>query len=390
MHLNDRYAVPVLVLWLGVIGLLIRIWDLWNYAFSPDEAMLALVPVGDNLNQVWEAFKMQTNAPLMYGVIYCLMKISYSDLVIRCMSLIPGALLIIMFFLLGRTVSGTVSGIAMAYMAAFSSGAILMSEVVRPYSLLLFFLTGALWFFLSYFETREKKYLYGYSLFTVLSICSHYPALIYLAAIVIVWLAHSIIQKKPAKEFAHILIFNLPPFIILSVLYLCHISFHIGAEGFIQKIAINHPYYALLFPQTLSDFIRHTYGFFRYLFLPPYGTWLMVLAGAGVVSLWRSSRRSIVIIIFSTFMINFALAYLKKYPFGESRHSIYLFPMVAVLTGAAVQSGYNFLTNDIIPFLAKNISLRIEDLRIRLLYLGLIGILVSTLVISFNYRQSDF
>jgi hypothetical protein len=64
--------------------------------------------------------------------------------------------------------------------------------------------------------------------------------------------------------------------------------------------------------------------------------------------------------------------------------------MVAVLAGAAVQSGYNFLTNDIIPFLTKNISLRTEDLRIRLLYLGLIGILVSTLVISFNYRQSDF
>jgi len=389
MHLNDRYAVPALVLWLSVIGLLIRIWGLRNYSFSPDEVMLALVPMGVNLNQVWEAFKEQTNAPLMHGVIYFLMKISYSELVIRCMALIPGALLIIMFFLLGRTVSGTISGLAMAYMAVFSSGAILVSQLIRPYSLLLFSLTGALWFFLSYFGTREKKYLYGYSLFSVLSISAHYPAVIPLAAIVMVWLAHSIIQNKPVKEFVNIITFNLPPFIIFGVLYLYHISIWIGGESYFQTL-INQPYYAALFPQTLSGFLQNTYGLFRYLFLPPYGTWLMVLAGAGVVSLWRSSRRSLAVIIFSTFLINFALAYFKKYPFGESRHSIYLFPLVAVLTGAAVQSGYNFFMNDVIPFLAKKMSLRLERLRIQMLYLGMVGIFLSTLVITFSYRQSDF
>jgi hypothetical protein len=277
----------------------------------------------------------------------------------------------------------------MAYLAAFSSGAILISEVVRPYSLLLFFLTGALWFFLSYFGTREKKYLYGYSLFTVLSISAHYPAVIPLAAIVIVWLAHSIIQKRPAKEFANIIIFNLPPFIIFGVLYLYHISFHTGGEYGIYSL-IKQTYLAPLFPQTLSGFIRNTYDLFWYLFLPPYATWLMFLAGAGLVSLWRTFRRSLVVIIFSTFLINFALTYFKKYPFGGSRHSIYLFPLVAVLTGAVVQSGYNFLMNDVLPFLAKKFSLRIYSLRIQLLYLGIIGILISTLAITFSYKQSDF
>ena len=391
MHLNDRYAVPVLLLWLVVIGLFIRIWGLWNYGFSPDEVMLALVPVGDNLSQVWQSFKDQTNGPFMYGVIYCLMKISYSELVIRCMSLIPGALLIMMFFFLGRTVSGTISGLAMAYMAAFSSGEILVSQLIRPYSLLLFFLTGALWFFFSYFGTREKKYLYGYSLFAAFSLITHYPAVICLAAIVIVWLAHSIIQKKPPGEFANILIYNIPPFIIFGVLYLSQISDWIGGSKLDRfQSLINQTYYSVLFPQTLSGFIQNTYDLFQYLFLPPYGTWLMVLAGAGVVSLWRSSRRSLVVIIFSTFVINFALAFFKIYPFGESRHSIYLFPMVAVLAGAAVQSGYNCLMNNVIPFLSKTFSLKIESLRMQLLFLGITGILVSTFAIAFSYRQSDF
>jgi hypothetical protein len=389
MHLNDRYVVPALVLWLVVIGLFIRIWGLWNYAFSPDEVQVPLVSAAGSLHQILTAFKGETNAPLTYGIIYFLMKISYYELVLRCMSLIPGAGLIIMFFFLGRTVSGTVSGLAMAYMATFSSGAIVISQLIRQYSVHLFFLTVTLWFFILYFGKREKRYLYGYSLFMALSISTLYATVIPLSAIIIVWLGHSVIQKKPAREFANIIIFNLPPFIIFGIFYIYHISTWTGEERF--QSLISQKYYGVLFPQTLSGFIENTCGLFRYLFfLSPYSTLLMVLAGAGLVLLWRSFRRSLAVIIFITFLINCALAYFKKYPLGESRHSIYLFPMVAVLGGAAIQSGLNYFTKNVIPFLAKILSLRSEYLQIPLLYLGITGILVSTLVITFSYRQSDF
>jgi len=277
----------------------------------------------------------------------------------------------------------------MAYMATFSSGAIVISQLIRQYSVHLFFLTVTLWFFILYFGKREKRYLYGYSLFMALSISTLYATVIPLSAIIIVWLGHSVIQKKPAREFANIIIFNLPPFIIFGIFYIYHISTWTGEERF--QSLISQKYYGVLFPQTLSGFIENTCGLFRYLFfLSPYSTLLMVLAGAGLVLLWRSFRRSLAVIIFITFLINCALAYFKKYPLGESRHSIYLFPMVAVLGGAAIQSGLNYFTKNVIPFLAKILSLRSEYLQIPLLYLGITGILVSTLVITFSYRQSDF
>lgn len=388
MHVHEKYSVPLFVLWLAGIGLFIRIWGLWQYAFSPDELTVPLVPTAGSLHQVLTAFKGETNAPLTYVIIYFLLNFSNDELVLRCMSLIPGSALIIMFFFLGRKVSGPASGLAMAYLAAFSMPAILMSEVIRQYSVLLFFLTVALWFLISYFDTWQKKYLYGYSLFIALSISTLYASVIPLAAIVMVWLTHSIIQKKPAKEFANIIIFNLLPFIIFGALYFYHISFHTEGGGVYSTL--KQTYLATLFPNTLKDFFQHTYDLFWFLFLPPYAIWLMVLAGAGVISLWRSSHRSLLLIIVGTFTINYAFAYFKKYPFGGTRHSIYIFPLIAVLIGAAVQQAYNFFMNDVLLFIAKRTSRRVEYLQITLFYLGITCLFISTLVITFTYEQSDF
>jgi predicted membrane-bound mannosyltransferase len=132
----QKYVLLAVVVWILVIGMFIRIWGLWNYAFSPDEVMLASVAIGDSLHDVWSALRDQTNAPLMYGILYGLIKISPDELMLRCISLLPGAGLILVFFLLGRRISGMASGVTMAYLAAFSCGAIQISQVVRPYSLL--------------------------------------------------------------------------------------------------------------------------------------------------------------------------------------------------------------------------------------------------------------
>jgi hypothetical protein len=57
----------------------------------------------------------------------------------------------------------------------------------------------------------------------------------------------------------------------------------------------------------------------------------------GFIVLWKSSRRDVLTVIVLTFGINVILILLKKYPFGGSRHSIYLLPLAALLVGASVQ-----------------------------------------------------
>jgi 4-amino-4-deoxy-L-arabinose transferase-like glycosyltransferase len=383
----QNYVLLAVVVWLMVIGMFIRIWGLWNYAFSPDEVMLASVPIGDSLHEIWSALRGQTNPPLMYGILYGLIKISTYELVLRCMSLLSGTASILVFFLLGRRVSGTASGIAMAYLAAFSSAAIQMSQVVRPYSILLLFLSLALWCFISYAITCRQKYLYGYSLFMLLSTASHYSAVICFAAIGIVWFSRLIIQKESVNKFYKIAFAHVPSLVMLIMLYIYHVSFQAGGEGIYTQM--KQTYLAPLFPHTLSGLIQNTASLFRYLFFPVTAKWLMVIAGAGFLSLWKSQQRYLATTVLIAFLLTFVLTYLNVHPFGGSRQSIYLLPLIALLIGAAVQTGCDILYHRAIPFLNKRICFLGKNLQSQL-YVCIACLVASTLIITFYFKQHAF
>src|SRR5512137_1402725 len=88
---TDVFPVAVMVLWVGMAGIFIRIWGLWNYAFNPDEVMLCCVAAADSFSALWEGIKVQTNAPLMYVLLHLLIMLSKNEMLLRCISLIPGA-----------------------------------------------------------------------------------------------------------------------------------------------------------------------------------------------------------------------------------------------------------------------------------------------------------
>jgi hypothetical protein len=338
---TDTFLAAVMVLWVGIAGIFVRIWGLGNYAFNPDEVMLSCVAAADSFSALWEGIKIQTNAPLMYGILHLLIMFSKNELLLRCISLIPGAGLIFIFYLLGKKVSGTVSGITMAFLCAFGCGAVQISQVVRPYSMLLLFLSGALYFFAACLEKPAKKYLYGYSFCMLLAIATHYPAVMTCAAIGCVWMSGSVMQKKPAAEYRSIIMVHLPPLIMFCILYFYHISYHLGGGG--AYGAIKETYLAPLFPQTFSGFIKNTADLFGYLFLPPVATFFMVLSILGIMALWNTSRRQLAAAAVLTFVVTIVLTGFKLFPFGGSRHSIYLFPMVSLLVGASIQYGFDLV-----------------------------------------------
>jgi 4-amino-4-deoxy-L-arabinose transferase-like glycosyltransferase len=328
----EAFRVLIMVLWVGMAGIFIRIWGLWDYAFNPDEVMLSCVAAAENFSVAWEGIKTQTNGPLMYVILHLLIMFSKNELFLRCISLIPGAGLIFIFYFLGKRVSGTVSGITMAFLCAFGYGAVQISQVVRVYSLLLLFLSGSLYFFAACLEKPEKKYLLGYSLCMLLAIATHYPAVIPFTAIGSVWLLRLVMQKKPAAEYRGIIMVHLPPLMLFCILYFFLISYHLGGGGVYGTI--KETYLAPLFPQTFSGFMSNTRDFFGYLFLPPYATLSAVLTLLGVIALWNTARRALAAAIVLTFAITIIFTIFKLFPFGGSRHSIYLFPMVCLLVGA--------------------------------------------------------
>jgi len=381
----DAFRVLIMVLWVGMAGIFIRIWGLWNYAFNPDEVMLSFVADANSFSSLWEGIKGQTNAPLMYVVLHLLIMLSKNEMLLRCISLIPGAGLIFIFYLLGKKVTGTVSGITMAFLCAFGYGSVQLAQVVRPYSLLLFFQSGILYFFVSCLKKPENKYLYGYSLCMLLATATHYPAVMFIAAIGFVWLLRLIIEKKPSAEYRSVIMAHLPPLALFCILYFFHVSYHLGGGGVYG--AIKETYLAPLFPQNFSGFINNTRDFFGYLFLPPYATLSAVLSMLGAIALWQTSRRTIAAAVILSFAITIIFTILKLFPFGGSRHSVYLFPMVCLLVGASAQYGFDAVRQQAERFLPQLTS---ERTKTGIGWALVLIVMLSVGAVTFKMRQCDF
>lgn len=381
----DVYRLLIIVLWVGIAGIFIRIWGLWDYAFNPDEVMLSFVADATNFTDMWVGIKNQTNAPLIYVMLHLLIMFSKNELLLRCISLVPGAGLIIVFYFLGKKVSGAVSGITMAFLCAFGYGAVQLSQVVRPYSLLLLFLSGAVYFFAACLEKPGKKYLCGYSLCMLLSIATHYPAVMPCAAVGCAWLLRLIIEKKPFTAYRSVIMAHLPPLALFCILYVFHISYHLGGGGVYG--AIKETYLAPLFPQTFSGFMTNTRDFFGYLYLPPYATLFAVLSMLGVIALLNTARRLLAIAIVLTFAVTIVLTIFKLFPFGGSRHSIYLFPMVCLLVGASAQYGFDAMQQQAERFLPQ---LNSERARNGIVWVLMLVVMLSVGTVTLKLRRYDF
>ena len=219
----------------------------------------------------------------------------------------------------------------------------------------------------------------------LLAIATHYPAVIFFAAIGCVWLLRSIIEKKPPAEYRSLIMAHLPPLALFCILYFFHISYHLGGGGVYGTI--KETYLAPLFPQTFLGFMNNIRDFFGYLFLPPYATLSAVLSLLGIIALWNTSRRVLAATIVLTFAITIVFTIIKLFPFGGSRHSIYLFPMVCLLVGASAQYGFDAVQQQAERFLPQLTSGRA---RAGIGWALVLMVMLSVGAVTFKMRQCDF
>lgn len=381
---KNRILLIVAVGWLVMIGLFVRVWGLGEYYFSPDEMLILIISRGETLARVWQSSLPQLHPPFHFFFLHYMLEISKNVLFLRSTSLIPGLGLIIVFFFLGRKVSGTVSGLAMASMAAFSSAAIILSQVIRPYAMLVFFISVALWFFLSYLEAGKKKHLYGYLFFILLALSFHYSAVIPMTAVGLAWIARIVANRRPAREYGLIIVSHLPHLAMVGALYFYHLTTILGSKHYEE---LTESYLHVFFPSSLSGLTDNIYDFYAYLFFPPIAPLIVALATLGIVAIWKTSHRYIAVIIIATFTINYILTFLKLYPFGGVRHSFYLFPMAALLVGASLQYAFRFIVHFSVSL---NLRSWVESHRSIFIKTAFFFFITSTLTLTFYLVKIDY
>jgi len=372
---------------LVVFGFLVRVWGLWQFCLSPDEGLILLISSRPTISGVLDAATTEPHPPLGYLTLHFMLRISDNPMFLRSIAYLPGVGLIPMLYLLGRRVSGTAAGLAMATLVAFSHGAMMLSEVLRTYMLATFFVTVGLYAFFAYMQERRAKYLYLYSAAMTIGLLSHFFVIVPLASIGLVWLHRAALSERSRGETIRAGLANLPSVVVAAGLYVFHLSTRHGPHWWDH---LDTTWLASQFPDRLSELAVNTYKLFAYLFLRSNAGWLVLLTAGGIAALWVAKHRNAAAVIVLTFAVNIALAFAGKYPFGGVRQDIYLLPLVAMSVGAAVQFGWERLRSTISATTDSGLAWRVSAHRGAAAIVAMAAFIVLLGGISCAIAGSDF
>lgn len=334
---GDLIAVVIILL-----GLALRLREAWGTFLNPDEALHFFLANHASLAAAYKASLTQAHPPLLVFMLYGLRPFGSSEFILRLPSILTGTLFCWIFFqwlsrILGRTV-----GIVGLVFVALLSPMISVTAQVRQYGLLLVFAMSALWFLERALDENSSKLMIFSAISLWLAMLSHYSALLFVVVIGVyallrIWTGRVTIATRLAGLAGQAVAFALAVF-----LYRTHISKIKGTtmaeqafDGWLRKSYFHHGH-----DNPITFLATRTFSFFQYAFGQlVVGDVVALLFFAGLVFLLRGKVttrkiRWLTALVIMPFALNYALALLDLYPYGGTRHCLYLaifaIPVVSV------------------------------------------------------------
>ncbi len=318
------------------IGFLIRVRMASRSFLNPDEALHFLLM---NRPSAYLAYKTSlTNAhpPFFFWLLYVWRYLGNSEFVLRLPSVLAGTALGWVAFKWVGDLFGRSAGFICLALLTFSPTMIALSADVRGYALLLFFMASALCFLERAFQQRSAGMMVLFSLCLYLAILTHYSALWFALVVGVYSLLRVLSAQLPARVERVWLGFQLGAAAIYAWLYVTHIT-KLRGSGIEQEAMrgwLRHSYFR---PgeEELWDFaFNNSVSAFQFAFAQDkVGAVMFVLFLLGVAILLvkggdgeptRASSRQLGILLFLPFVVGCAAAVFRVYPYGGTRHSVYL------------------------------------------------------------------
>jgi hypothetical protein len=314
------------------LAFLLRLKAALGTFLNPDEALHFLIVNQPTLGGAYRASLTSAHPPLYFVLLYFWRFTASSEVMLRLPSVLAGTAAAWFVFQWVRTVLGTTAGLVALILTAFAPPLIGLSAEVRGYAILLLFLAASLYFAERVFRERTSVAVARYSLFFYLAIVTHYSALWFAMAMGIYFLLR--IRELPTKIAALWAAFQVGAAAVYGVLYVTHISKINGSA--MQSEAMNGWLQALYFTpgqKSVGQFLfRNTGELFDYLFAHPIGGIIASLVfGFSVLRILSGTDRGNVhaprafwALLVLPFLINGIAALEGLYPYGGTRHCIYL------------------------------------------------------------------
>jgi hypothetical protein len=334
---------PLIALAVIAIGFELRIREAWGTFLNPDEALHFFIANRPSLEEVYRASLTQAHPPLFFFVLHALRVFGNSEVMLRLPSILAGTLFCWIFFKWLDDRLGHEVALVGVILAALLPTMIDVSAEIRQYGLLLLFLVSGLWLLDRGLETDSPLLILTSTISLWLAMLTHYSSFLFLAA-VDVYAGLRIWRNRVSRPTiltwlaGQVLAFSLAVF-----LYWTHLS-KIKPTAMTQQALELWLRRSYFHPgdNPLTFLLSRTFSVFQYVVGQlVVGDILTIVFVAGVFLLMRAKAQNprnrefgLGVLLIVPFVLNYGAGLLDLYPFGGTRHCIYL--SIFVITGIAI------------------------------------------------------
>jgi len=340
-----RYRVDWIVLAVLLAGLILRLKTASVTYFSLDESYHSRLSV-PGFPALWRNSIAPTHPPLLILLLHYVHKIGSSEIAMRLIPALSGAVFPWFVYRWLRLVWGKVAAVAALVILVAAPSLVHLSCVVRAYTLALFFTAAALYFLERALRSGSARWMWLFAGSFFLAFLSEYSTALAAAAMGIYFLLS--VWEKPLSRKAWGIWAGAQLVCLAAYAYLYVVRI-VPLRAAHQKLLSAPSYMTPYFPRAgesaLSYFARETLGVFQYVFaVKSFGVAGLVLFVAGLLLLgWRAWRRrslsllGAVLLLFLPFVLNCIAACAGYYPYGNTRQVVFLAMFVAIGVGIAVE-----------------------------------------------------
>ena len=328
-----------------VSGFFVYIYYVTGYYLNPDEAFNYLVANQLTGLSAWKALLKSAgydpaHPPLYVFVLHLCSKLWNSIFALRFLSAALGAAALWFAFKWIQRTYGSLEAIIGLIFLSFAPGMVSIACELRDYTLLLFFICGALYFLQRFLEEESLWSGIVWSIFLYGAILAHFTA-VWIVITLGIYMAFLLLLKKPGWRVAALWGVSQTGVVALyGFLYITHIKsmlnsgyaeFHI--QGYLKR------YYFSPGEETLTSFVtRNSMDFFAYVTGGKLaGIIALVCFLLGIVSILLKRSPKFVykdrwynaILLVLPFIIGCMGAVFRVMPYGGCRHSSYLLPFAS-------------------------------------------------------------
>ncbi len=318
------------------IGFMLRVRAAWGTFLNPDETLHFSLANQGSLISAYHASLTLAHPPLLILLLYFWRALGTSELVLRMPSIMAGSAFCWIFYKWLRDLMGSTVGLTGVVLMAFLPPIMAVTSEVRQYSLLLLFITCAAFLLERALVKESSEVMICAFVCLWLAMLSHYSALLFAAAFGIYSAWRLVRQKFPRRLTTAWIAGQLGAVALFVTLYRLQISRLRSSVLAVQAVTewLRRSYFRPGQDNLLAFVLGRSFAVFQFIFGQlVVGDIAALFFIAGIVFLARGKQKpepplasvgEAAVFLVAPFAINCVLALSGKYPYGGTRHCVFL------------------------------------------------------------------